>query len=352
MPITIYPFPPQLEYSPYVHALYAQFGDEFHIDQRSPRISIWRMMFGRHARVWHIHFFDAIIQRPSKFITWMRSTGWIMLLMFLRWRGVTLVWTVHNAEPHECYHPDIARRTVHHTIKQCHTVITHHYATRTYLNDHYPHNTPIQIIPHGHAKHPFGPLPSRRTARQQLGFDNDTPVFLYLGMIRRYKGIELLIDAMELLPHVHLIVAGHPADRAYLSELHHLTARRINVTLRPRFLPDNEAGVYLAACNALVLPYRNITTSGMLVAAQAAGVVCIVPNLPSLLEQVKDGETGFVYHADHVNSLVNALERAMAHPNTTHLQRQAQQSLANHTWEQIAKQYMELFVSLQQKRSS
>ncbi len=336
---TIHPFPPTLAFSPYLDELYGVLEPHFTIDRRSPRHAIPALLFGRGARILHVHFFDEVVQRPSRFITWMRFVMWIMLLMLLRWRAVTIVWTVHNATPHECLHPDIARRTTQHVLNQCHAVTAHHHATRTLLLEQYPTTTPISVIPHGHKAHPFGLLPQHQYARQQLGLTLDAPLLLYLGMIRRYKGIETLIDAMELLPHAHLVIAGHAADTVYLSELHQHTARRINVTIRPRFLPDEEAARYLAACDLLVLPYRSITTSGMLVSAQAAGIVCVVPNLPPLLEQVRDGVTGFVFHAENSTSLIHTIERALAHPYRSHIGIEAQRSLANNTWAQVGQQF-------------
>jgi glycosyltransferase involved in cell wall biosynthesis len=342
----IHPFPPTLAYSPYLDDLYGVLEPHYTIDRRSPRRAIPALLFGRGARILHVHFFDEVVQRPSKFTTWFRYIAWIMLLMLLRWRGVTIVWTVHNATPHECMHPDIARRTTQHVLNQCHAVTVHHHATRTLLLEQYRTTTPISVIPHGHTAHPFGLLPHHQYARQQLGLTLDAPLLLYLGMIRRYKGIETLIDAMELLPHAHLVIAGHAADTVYLSEIHQHTARRINVTIRPRFLPDHEAAQYLAACDLLVLPYRSITTSGMLVAAQAAGIVCVVPNLPPLLEQVRDGVTGFVFHADNSNSLIHTIERALANPNRRQIGSAAQRALANHSWAQVGQQFITLFTQL------
>lgn len=332
----ICPFPPQLTYSPYLDDLYAELATSFTVDRRSPRRTIPALCFGRGPRILHIHFFDALIQRPSHIATWLRYVAWISILMLLRWRGVTIVWTVHNVLPHECPHPQIASRTVAHVLSQCHAVTVHHHATRTLLVEQYNPHVAIQVIPHGHAAQPFGDMPTRMQARQQLGLHPDKPLLLYLGMIRRYKGLETLIEAMALLPHAHLIIAGHVADASYLSEIHHLTARRINVTMRPRFLPDHEAATYLAACDLLVLPYRAITTSGMVVNAQAAGVVCVVPNLAPLLEQVRDGVSGFVYPVDNSSALAQTIERALAHPDRPAIAAQAQQQLAGHTWPHIA----------------
>ena len=343
---TIYPFPPQLTYSPYLDDLYAELATSFTIDRRSPRRSIPALLVGRGARILHIHFFDTLIQRPSKFVTWWRYVAWIALLMCLRWRGVTIIWTVHNLQPHECLHPAIATRTVAHVLAQCHAVSVHHHATRAQIIEHYAPHIPIHVIPHGHKAQPFGVMPSRDNARYQLGLPVDKPVLLYLGMIRRYKGLETLIEAMAILPHMHLIIAGVAADTLYLSEIHRHTARRINVTMRPRYLPDHEAAVYLAACDMLVLPYRAITTSGMLVNAQAAGIICVVPNLAPLLEQVRDAVSGFVYPAENSNALAQTIERALTHPERATIAAHAQRQLAGHTWAQVAQLFTNMIHSV------
>jgi len=342
----IYPFPPRLAHSPYLDALYAEFPATVRIDRRSPRRSLWRMVFGRGQRLFHVHFFDAIVQHPNRIICRFRSLSWILLLAFLRARGVRIVWTVHNLHPHECFHPDIAQRTIGRVIRQCHALTVHHHCTKLQIQNTYQGAPNIHVIAHGHAPEPFGPLPSRRSARASLGLEADMPIFLYLGMIRRYKGLEGLIEAMALLPQSLLIIAGHPGDKAYLSEIHQRTARSINISLHPRFLSDAEAARYLAACDGVVLPYTEITTSGMLVAAQAAGIVCVVPNLPPLIEQVHDGVDGFVYLHGNTTSLVNAMERLIAAPDRDAIGLRAKTQLKDHTWPGIAQQFNALFVTV------
>lgn len=342
----IYPFPPRLTQSPYLDALYAEFPRTVHIDRRSPRRSLWRMIFGRGQRLFHVHFFDAVVQHPNRVLCWLRSLCWVLLLAFIRARGVRIIWTVHNLQPHECYHPDIASRTIGRVIRQCHALTVHHHCTKAQILNSYQGVPNTHVIAHGHAPEPFGPLPSRASARASLGLDGDVPMFLYLGMIRRYKGLEGLIEAMALLPQTLLIIAGHPGDKVYLSEIHQRTARSINISLHPRFLSDAEAARYLAACDGLVLPYTEVTTSGMLVAAQASGVVCVVPNLPPLREQVHDGGDGFVYLHGNTPSLVAALERLIAHPDRDTIGRNAKAALAGNSWPVVAGQFHALFITV------
>lgn len=336
---TIYALPPRLNHNDYLTHLHEALSDRYEIYDGSLRGAIWHMARKRDLCIFHIHLFDEIIQRPRWIHAWLRMIGFVMMLMFLRWRGVHLIWTVHNLKPHTCWHDDIAHKTVQHVINQCHAVTCHHHVTRQQLLDTYQVNVPVTVVPHGHLAQPFGPLMSRQHARIELGLPQDIPVFVFLGMIRPYKGIDTAIAAMHAISQAHIIIAGLPVDKQYLSQIHRQTANMTNVTIKPYFLPDHEAALYLAACDALLLPYRAITTSGMLVNAQATGVVCVVPDLPPLAEQVHDGVNGFVYHAGSVDDLTRALMRLLAHPQRDTIGIQAQRQLHANTWNNIATQF-------------
>lgn len=341
---TIYALPPRLSHSPYLRHLHEALADRYEIYDGSFGRALFEMARKRDLCIFHIHLFDEIIQRPRWLWSWCRMVGFVALLMFLRWRGVHLLWTVHNLRPHICWHTDIAHKTVQHVIHQCHAITCHHHVTRQQILDTYHVDVPVTVIRHGHTEQPFGRLLSRQYARIQLGLDQEIPVFVFLGMIRPYKGIDTVIAAMAQIPQAHLIIAGLPHDKQYLSLLHRQTAHMTNVSIKPYFLPDHEAAIYLAACDALVLPYRTITTSGMLVNAQAAGIVCVVPDLPALAEQVTDGVNGFVYQAGSIDALATTLTRVMNHPQRDTIGIRAQQHVRADTWEQIAQQFHLVYV--------
>lgn len=336
---TIYALPPTLTHSTYLAHLHEALSDRYDIYDGSLRGAFWQMIRKRDLCIFHIHLFDEIIQRPSWIWSWLRMIGFVAVLMCIRWRGVHILWTVHNLTPHRCWHLDIAHKTVQHVINQCHAITCHHHVTRQQILDTYQVHVPVTVIPHGHLAEPFGPLLSRQYARIELGLAQDTPVFVFLGMIRPYKGIDTAIAAMHTLPQAHIIIAGVPTDKQYLSQIHRQTASMSNVTIKPYFLPDSEAALYLAACDALLLPYRAITTSGMLVNAQASGVVCVVPDLPPLTEQVHDGVTGFVYKSGSVDDLARTLMRLLVHPQRDTIGIRAKQQLSTHTWDNIATQF-------------
>jgi glycosyltransferase involved in cell wall biosynthesis len=335
---TIYSLPPRLTDNPYITHLHEALADRYDIHVGSLWHALWSMLRRPQLAIFHIHLFDEIIQRPQWFWAWVRMVFFVALLMILRWRGVHILWTVHNLRPHTCWHDDIAHKSVQHVINQSHALTCHHEVTRQHILTKYHVTIPISVVPHGHTPQPFGPLMSRHQARLHLGLDQEMPLFLCLGMIRPYKGIDTLIEAMHALPQAHVIIAGLPSDKHYLSRIHHQTAGHANISVKPYYLPDHEAAIYLSACDGLVLPYRAITTSGMLVHAQAAGVVCVVPDLPPLAEQVQDGVNGFVYAAGSVDDLVNTLKRLIAHPQRDTIGLRARSQLQSHTWEHVAKQ--------------
>jgi hypothetical protein len=102
----IYPIPRQLNTNPYLDLLYAPFADW--PDCRLRRVpfaqALRELLLGRGSRIAHWHFFDELTQQPSLLATAGRTLAFIGLLKILRWRGVKLVWTAHNLEPHELRH--------------------------------------------------------------------------------------------------------------------------------------------------------------------------------------------------------------------------------------------------------
>lgn len=341
---TIYALPPGLQHSSYLTHLHDALRDRYDIYTGSLWRAVWQMGLKRDLCILHIHFFDEIIQRRHWIWSWLRMIGFVGLLMFLRWRGVHILWTVHNLRPHTCWHEDLAHKSVQHVINQCHAITCHHQVTRLQIQEQYRVSVPITVVPHGHTAQPFGALRSRLQAREHLGLANDIPIFLFLGMIRPYKGIETAIAAMAHIPQAHIIIAGLPHDKPYLSLIHQQTAAMTNVTIKPYFLPDHEAALYLAACDALILPYREITTSGMLVNAQAAGVICVVPDLPVLVEQVTHGKNGFVFRAGDAEDLARTLTQVTTHPDRDTIGVRARQQVQMHDWDNIAQQFHSVYM--------
>ena len=147
----------------------------------------------------------------------------------------------------------------------------------------------------------FGEKVGKEEARLQLKIDNGQLIMLFFGFIRKYKGLDILLDAMKILnttpntKQVTLLIAGEFYDdrKAYDEQVKRLGIED-SLILRTAFIPNNEVKFYLCAADVVVQPYRNATQSGVTPLAYHFEVPMIVTNVGGLPALVPDGKVGLV----------------------------------------------------------
>ena len=202
-------------------------------------------------------------------------------LVWLRIMGVRLVWTMHNLDNHESQNRSIENFVARHFAPQMGGIIVHGKSAKRIVESRWIQRTgsPIHVIPHGHYIGSYKNEISAEAARAQFGFSASNLVFLFLGMIRPYKGVVEMVDAFRLHTesNARLIITGMPINQEICNQV----ARSIEGDLRIRFLPghvaDDDIQLYMNACDVVVLPYRRILTSGAAVLAMSFGKPCIAP---------------------------------------------------------------------------
>ncbi len=179
----------------------------------------------------------------------------------MRRHGVCTVTVVHNAIPHEPkpYDKPLARRF----FRQSDILVSMCDAVTTDIRSLCPHARIVQW-PHPVYDH-FGEKMDRMEARQALGIDAQKRTLLFFGLIRDYKGLDLLIDAMPLLgPGYQLVIAGesYGSFDKYKEQIAASgCADRIHVFTR--YIDDAEVPRFFSAADLCVLPYRSATQSGI-----------------------------------------------------------------------------------------
>ena len=116
-------------------------------------------------------------------------------------------------------------------------------------------------------------------------------MFLAFGMVRPYKQVPALVETFRAVagPDDRLVVAGNP-NRDWLERaVRERAGDDPRVRLDLRFVPDDEVGDYFAAADAVVLPYRDVLTSGSAVLAMSFGRAVVAPRIGCLPWQVGDG---------------------------------------------------------------
>lgn len=156
----------------------------------------------------------------------------------------------------------------------------------------------------------FGNKVSQYEAREKLGIRQEDIVFLFFGFIRKYKGLDILLEAMQLLlsekakaneqtGNIKLLIAGEfYEDRKPYDELMQKPGIHDNLILRTNFVADSDVKYYLCSADAVVQPYRNATQSGVTPLAYHFDVPMIVTNVGGLPALVPDGKVGLVAEPD------------------------------------------------------
>ncbi len=208
---------------------------------------------------------------------------------------------------------------------------------------------PIRRIHHPIYDHFGEPMP-RDEARRRLGLDPDRPLLLFFGYVRAYKGLDLLIDALDRLrarhPALQLVVAGefYEDERAYREQIARLGLES-RVHLRAGYVPDGDVPLLFSACDAVVQPYRTATQSGVAQVAYHFGRPMVLTDVGGLSEIVPHDEAGLVVAPGDVGALASALERLYEPGTLERLERGVVTRRTLFSWERLAEAIEDLTIS-------
>ena len=149
----------------------------------------------------------------------------------------------------------------------------------------------------------FGAPVTKEEARKTLGLNQQEKIILFFGFIRKYKGLDMLLEAMKIIKQknagIKLLVAGEfYEDEKPYRELIEKNQLNDVLILRTEFIADSAVKYYLCAADVVVQPYRNATQSGVTPLAYHFEKPMIVTNVGSLPALVPDGKVGLVAEPD------------------------------------------------------
>jgi glycosyltransferase involved in cell wall biosynthesis len=171
----------------------------------------------------------------------------------------------------------------------------------------------ICVIRHGNYLDTIGDIPNKALARNKLGLKDNANIILFFGQIKNVKGLDILLEAMvnvvEEHPDAVCLIAGRPWKLEY-REFELLIDRlgiKQNIVADIRYIPDDEIKYFYSASDLVVLPYRKIYQSGVLLLAMSYQRPVLVSNLPGMTEIVSDGVNGHVFETGSVESLAEKI---------------------------------------------
>jgi len=229
-------------------------------------------------------------------------------------RHTKIVCIADNIIPHEHRPGDTA--FTKYFLKQCDAFITMSEHVMNDLRKFVPKDKPARLVHHPLYDN-FGEIVSKIEAREKLKIKTDELIILFFGFIRKYKGLDILLNAMKILKenpkseirNLKLLVAGefYEDEKTYLQQINRLGLND-DVILRTNFIPDSEVKYYLCAADAVIQPYRHATQSGVTPLAYHFEKPLIVTNVGGLPSMVPGEKAGLVAEPT-AQSIANAILR-------------------------------------------
>ena len=263
----------------------------------------------------HVHWLNFLFKEAGE-----RGDGYVVFDEFLatcrliREKGGVVAWTVHNLEEHESPDPDFEIEFRQEVARIADIIVVHGeraHAAAIAAFDAAPERI-INVV-HGSYIGVYDDVVDRDVARIRVGLPERETIFVNVGAIKRYKGLDELTATIRKIQQkgvsVGLLIAGSvsPTDADVIAEMGGgAEAIRIDIG----HINDCDMQNYLNAADFVVLPYRQILTSGSAILALSFARPVIAPALGGLGELIDDGVNGFLYDPASPNGLETSLMRA------------------------------------------
>ncbi|MCL4472634.1 MAG: glycosyltransferase family 4 protein [Actinobacteria bacterium] len=235
----------------------------------------------------------------------------LVLLKLQKRKGTRIIYTAHDWLPHHVrfYHKALFQIF----YRAFDRVIVHSSQGERFLAEQlFVPREKMAVIPHGnYGFFATDPGLTKEAAREQLELDPERFWFLFFGRIDAHKGLDVALRALARTEGPGLIIAGD-AGGGSLEEYRELIAE-LDIGERVKFFPGHipveSVQVYFRAGDAVVLPYRESSTSGIVHLAMGLGLPVVASAVGGLTDVVEDGVTGLLVPPEDDEALAAAMSR-------------------------------------------
>lgn len=206
-------------------------------------------------------------------------------------------------------------------------------------------NKPKTSYPHPIYDH-YGEQMSKEEACQALNLNPENQYMLFFGLVRAYKGLDLLLDAFgkvkDQLPNLQLIVAGefYEDEDKYRAQIesNQLTNR---VIIKNDFIADADLRKYFGAADLIVQPYKTATQSGVTQVAFHFEKPMLVTNVGGLGEIVHDRKMGYAVEPN-ADAIAAALTDYYTHSRQADYTEYLIKQKDNYSWSKLAESFVKI----------
>lgn len=176
--------------------------------------------------------------------------------------------------------------------------------------------------------------------KKELGFSENDLILLFFGYVRKYKGLNVLIDAMpDILKSVEnakLLIVGEFYDSPdkYFEQIKNLNLKNY-VKIIKRFVPNEEVDKYYSVADIVVLPYLSATQSGVLNIAYGFLKPVMVTDVGGLAEDVIDGKTGYIIKPGNSEEISSTVKKFITEKNKTNFNKNIEEKLKDNLFDKF-----------------
>jgi glycosyltransferase involved in cell wall biosynthesis len=193
----------------------------------------------------------------------------------------------------------------------------------------------------------YGPAVSKEEARKKLGLNPNDKIVLFFGLIRHYKGLDLLLEAMAApgvkQDKIKLLIAGefYEDPEKYKAQITALGIRE-QVILHEKFIANDDVKYYFCACDLVAQTYRNATNSGVTMVGYYYEKPMLVTHVGGLKEIVPDGLCGFVVEPE-VKAIAEKIQMYFKEHLENKMSVAVREEKKKYLWPEFIRVLMELF---------
>jgi O-antigen biosynthesis protein len=337
-------FPDYRQSNIYQNLFYSHISKDYSLYSGDIDSALQALKDGIGKTIFHLHWTNYILKNAQSLTEAEKFKNQFIAKLFeFLAEGGNFIWTIHNTIPHDCSYlrQEIELRNIICTAAQK----IHIHSAKSLPEIQKYINLPlekVQIIPHGNYVGVYPNNVNRVQARQRFGLSEKQTVFMFLGQIRKYKGIGNLIYAFSQIqldfPNTHLLIAGMPKEPMELEALIANSEAKNKITLIQQYISGEMLQWFFSAVDVVVLPYRKILTSGSMLNAMSFGRPVIAPRVGMTEEIISDGHNGFLYELGKMESLIQAMSKiaSLESQEKERLFKQSFISIQHLTWNKTA----------------
>lgn len=333
--------------NPYVNILYA------HVREQGAEVlplSLRQVLRG--GDVCHLHWPEAALNLGSAPARLNAALRLFTKLAIARFKGMAVVWTVHNTTPHEKRCSPAMQRLFYRVLDR---LVDGKLFLSAASEKHYTELTrcpkPHAVVRHGDYKGHYAQIQPDRAILEHLNTEAIARgrVIGHYGLVRPYKNTVALVHAFkaDVAKDALLVIAGKtpPAEQ----DLHEAILAAIDGDPRicyiPRYISDAEMLALASVTNLVALPYRNIHNSGAALLALSLGNRVLVPDAPTMRELQADAGATAVRIIDSAQPLGPQLAAALS------IHEPPAPNLEKYSWPLIAKETLEFYQQMIAQRT-